>query len=346
MVMLTPMSWCVAPLLAFLFLLVPAVGAPLDIQAVNDARWTERPTGKGRIAPIMIKTQVLLDRARFSPGEIDGKPGENVSKALTAFADHLGLGPTGQLTEEAWQELVSTSSEPVLIEYTISDEDVRGPFVQNIPKRLELMKDLPALSYTSAREKIAEKFHMSQELLQTLNAGKKFDTAGQKIVVTNVAMDDLPARAARIEVDKSAKVLKVFGGNQRLLAVYPATVGSEEKPAPSGQLTVTGVSKNPTYRYNPKYEFKGVRTTEPFTIKPGPNNPVGVVWIGLSREGYGIHGTPDPAKVSKTESHGCIRLTNWDALSLASVTAKGTIVNFSGDDQAGRAAGPQARRRK
>jgi lipoprotein-anchoring transpeptidase ErfK/SrfK len=208
------------------------------------------------------------------------------------------------------------------------------------------MKDLPTLGYTSAREKIAEKFHMSQELLQTLNPGKKLDTTGQKIVVPNVAMDDLPARAARIEVDKSAKVLKVFGGNQRLLAVYPATVGSEEKPAPSGQLTVTGVSKNPTYRYNPKYEFKGVRATEPFTIKPGPNNPVGVVWIGLSREGYGIHGTPDPAKVSKTESHGCIRLTNWDALSLASVTAKGTIVNFSGDDQAGRAAGPQARRRK
>jgi len=342
------MSWCIAPLLAFLLLLVPASAAPLDIQAVNDAQWTQtqRPSVKGRISPIMIKAQVLLDRARFSPGEIDGKPGENFNKALRAFADHLGLSSTEQLTEEAWQALVSTSSDPVLIEYTISDEDVRGPFVKNIPKRLELMKDLPALGYTSAREKIAEKFHMSQDLLQTLNPGRKLDTAGQKMVVTNVAKGDLSARATRIEVDKGAKVLKVFGGNQRLLAVYPATVGSEEKPAPSGQLTVTGVSKNPTYRYNPKYEFRGVRTTEPFTIKPGPNNPVGVVWIGLSREGYGIHGTPDPSKVSKTESHGCIRLTNWDALSLAAVTAKGTIVNFLGDEQADRAAGPQARRRK
>jgi lipoprotein-anchoring transpeptidase ErfK/SrfK len=340
------MSWRVTPLLAFLFLLVPAVAAPLDIQAVNDAQWTPRPTGKVGIAPIMIKAQVLLDRARFSPGEIDGKSGENFSKSLTAFADHLGLSSTGQLTEEVWQELVSTSSEPVLIEYTISAEDVRGPFVKNIPKRLELMKDLPALGYTNAREKIAEKFHMSQDLLRTLNPGKYFDTEGHKVVVANVATGDLPARATRIEVDKSAKLLKVFGGKERLLAVYPATVGSEEKPAPSGQLTVTGVSKNPTYRYNPKYEFKGVRTTEPFTIKPGPNNPVGAVWIGLSREGYGIHGTPDPSKVGKTESHGCIRLTNWDALSLASVTAKGTIVNFSGDDQADRAAGPQARRRK
>jgi lipoprotein-anchoring transpeptidase ErfK/SrfK len=340
------MSWRVAPLLIFLLLLGPVVAAPLDGQAVNDAQWTPRPTGKDRIAPIMIKAQVLLDRARFSPGEIDGKSGENFSKSLTAFADHSGLSSTGQLTEEVWQELVSTSSEPVLIEYTISAEDVRGPFVQNIPKRLELMKDLPALGYTSAREKIAETFHMSQDLLRTLNPGKNFDTAGHKIVVANVATGALPARATRIEVDKSAKLLKVFGGTERLLAVYPATVGSEEKPAPSGQLTVTSVSKNPTYRYNPKYEFKGVRTTEPFTIKPGPNNPVGAVWIGLSREGYGIHGTPDPSKVGKTESHGCIRLTNWDALSLASVTAKGTIVNFSGDDQADRAAGPQARRRK
>ena len=341
------MSWFVAPLLALLLLLVPAVAGPLDIQAVNDAQWTQRPAAKGRIAPIMIKAQVLLDRARFSPGEIDGKSGENFSKALMAFTDYLELGSTGKLTEDAWQKLVSTSSEPVLIEYTISDEDVRGPFVQNIPKKMELMKDLPALGYTSAREKIAENFHMSQDLLQTLNPGQKFDAAGQKIIVANVKTGDLPAKATRIEVDKTAKILKVFGGNQRLLAVYPATVGSQEKPAPSGQLTVTGVSKNPTYRYNPKYEFKGVRTNEPFTIKPGPNNPVGVVWIGLSREGYGIHGTADPSKVSKSESHGCIRLTNWDALSLASVSAKGTVVNFSGEEQADRGAtGRQAPRSK
>jgi len=329
------LSWCGTPLLAFLLLPVPAVAAPRDIQVVNDAQWTQRPTVKGRIAPIMIKAQILLDRARFSPGEIDGKSGENFSKALMAFTGHFGLSLTGQLTEEAWQELVSTSSEPVLIEYTISDEDVRGPFVQNIPKRLELMKDLPALGYTSAREKLAEQFHMSQDLLQTLNPGIHFDTAGHKIVVANVAKGELPARATRIEVDKSAKVLRVFGGNQRLLAVYPATLGSEEKPAPSGQLTVTGVSKNPTYRYNPKYEFKGVRTTKPFTIKPGPNNPVGSFWIGLSAEGFGIHGTPNPSGVSKSESHGCIRLTNWDVGVLGRNIKKGTPVAFVEPPQAG-----------
>src|SRR5215471_14384426 len=194
--------------LAFLSLSVPAVALPLDMHAVNDAQWAQRPKVRGRIAPIMIKAQVLLDRARFSPGEIDGKSGENFGKALMAFTSYSGLNSTGQLTEEAWRELISADSEPVLTEYTISDEDMRGHFVQSIPKKLELMKDLPALGYTSPREKIAEKFHMSQDLLQTLNPDEKFDTTGHKIVVTNVATGELPARATRIEVDKSAKVLK------------------------------------------------------------------------------------------------------------------------------------------
>jgi lipoprotein-anchoring transpeptidase ErfK/SrfK len=138
----------------------------------------------------------------------------------------------------------------------------------------------------------------------------------------------------------------LFGRDQQLLATYPATVGSTEKPAPTGRLKITGISKNPTYRYDPKYEFKGVRATKPFTIKPGPNNPVGLVWIGLSREGYGIHGTPDPSKVSKTASHGCIRLTNWDALSVASAVAKGTPVDFSGDEETARQSRAEASRRK
>ena len=118
--------------------------------------------------------------------------------------------------------------------------------------------------------------------------------------------------------------------------MFPGTVGSAEKPAPSGRLKITGIRKNPTYRYKPKYAFKGVRATEPFTINPGPNNPVGVVWIGLSAEGYGIHGTPDPSKISKTELHGCIRLTNWDALRLAAGVAKGIPVDFTGEKKASR----------
>ena len=335
-----------AAFLILTFLVGSATAAPLDIQAVNDAQWPPARTVKGQIAPILVKAQVLLDRARFSPGEIDGKSGDNFRKALTAFAAGKGLNSAGELTEDVWRALASTSSEPILTEYTISADDLRGPFVKKIPARLESMKKLPALAYTSAREKLAEKFHMSQELLRALNRGKKFEPAGDKIVVANVAGDDLPQKAGRIEVDKNSQVLKVFGTDEKLLAVYPATVGSAEKPAPSGRLKVTRVSKNPTYHYNPKYAFKAVRTTKPFTIKPGPNNPVGSVWIGLSGEGYGIHGTPDPSKIGKSESHGCVRLTNWDALRLASAVAKGIPVDFSGGEPAaGEASADTTRKR-
>jgi lipoprotein-anchoring transpeptidase ErfK/SrfK len=241
-----------------------------------------------------------------------------------------------------WQQLTGTSSDPIITDYTISDEDVRGPFLP-IPAKMEEMKDLPALSYASAREKIAEKFHMSEALLSALNPGQTFDKAGDRISVANIAAAKLSGKAARLEVDKTAQTLKMFGRDGKLMAFFPITAGSAEKPAPSGRMKVTGVAKNPTYRYNPDYAFKGVKTQEPFTIKPGPNNPVGVVWIGLSGEGYGIHGTPEPSKVSKTESHGCIRLTNWDALTVAALVGKGTPVDFTGED--GRKAQAKARKR-
>lgn len=166
-----------------------------------------------------------------------------------------------------------------------------------------------------------------------MNPGKQLDTSGERITVANVSVGSLSQKAVRLEVDKSTQVLRAFAKGDKLVAVYPVTAGSQEKPAPSGRLKVVGVSKNPTYKYNPEYAFKGVRSDKPFTIKPGANNPVGLVWIGLSEKGYGIHGTPDPSKVSKTESHGCIRMTNWDALELSSIVAKGAVVDFVGDER-------------
>jgi lipoprotein-anchoring transpeptidase ErfK/SrfK len=323
-------------LVAAVLLTGPAAAAAPDIQAINDAEWQAESNSKSGINAALVKAQVLLDRARFSPGEIDGKLGDNVKKAIAAFAAERNLAPGGELNEVIWRELVSTSQEPVLQEYVISDDDVKGPFLKKLPGKMEEMKDLPALSYTSAREKIAEKFHMSEELLSRLNPGQKFETAGEAIFVANVTAGELPKKVARIEIDKSTQTLRALDRDGQFIAFYPITAGSAEKPAPSGRLKVTGVSKNPTYRYNPDYAFKGVKTDEPFKIKPGPNNPVGSVWIGLSGEGYGIHGTPDPSKVSKTESHGCIRMTNWDVLELASAVAKGTPVEFSGDDTARR----------
>jgi lipoprotein-anchoring transpeptidase ErfK/SrfK len=190
------------------------------------------------------------------------------------------------------------------------------------------MQDLKALGYTSPREAIAEKFHMSEGLLSALNPGKKFNLAGDRIFVTNVLDKQTKFTVGRIEVDKARQTIRVFDPLDALIAFFPATVGSQEKPTPSGSFKVISVDANPTYRYNPAYKFRGVSSNKPFTIRPGPNNPVGSYWIGLSAEGYGIHGTPDPSKVSKAESHGCVRLTNWDAAWLGTNVKKGTPVVF------------------
>jgi lipoprotein-anchoring transpeptidase ErfK/SrfK len=299
-----------------LALTAAANGASLDAAAINTAEWRSTKEPPGKISPLIIKAQVLLARARFSPGEIDGRPGENYKKALRAYAEQNG-GNSDELNSELWQKLNATSAEPATIDYAISSEDVAGPFLSKLPKKMEAMKHLPRLSYTSARERIAGKFQMSEELLAALNPKRKFDEAGVTVTVLNAAAPKLPARVTRVQIDKDTQMLRAFGGDGTLLAAYPVTAGSAEKPTPSETLKVTSINKNPTYRYNPAYAFKGVKSRKPFTINPGPNNPVGVVWIGLSSEGYGIHGTPEPGKISKTESHGCVRLTNWDALQLA-----------------------------
>jgi lipoprotein-anchoring transpeptidase ErfK/SrfK len=302
----------------------------LDAQAINNAAWDRSLVPRKSISPATIKTEILLARARFSPGEISGRSGENLSKAIAAFAEAQGIA-TDKLNDQLWDKLVSISGAPVVVAYTLSDEDVRGPFLENLPSKMERMKGLPNLSYTTPTEKLAEKFHMSPELLEALNPGEKFRDAGHTIMVANIPADPLPEKVNRIQVDKSRQELRAFDGDGKLLAYYPATVGSDEKPAPSGTLKVTIVKKNPAYHYNPAYAFKGVQTEKPFTIKPGPNNPVGVVWIGLTGEGYGIHGTAEPEKVGKTQSHGCVRLTNWDALQLASGVRKGVLVDFVGE---------------
>lgn len=231
--------------------------------------------------------------------------------------------------EEVWKAL-RADERPVTLTYTITERDAAGPFLNKLPSKMEDMKDIPKLGFTSPREALAEKFHMSEQLLAALNPGRRFDRAGDTIVVVDTASagEGAPAKADRVEVDKVRQTVKLFDKSNALIGFYPATVGSEDKPSPSGTLKVTEVSKNPLYRYNPAYHFKGVRSRKPFTIKPGPNNPVGTVWINLSAEGYGIHGTPSPDKISKAESHGCVRLTNWDAERVAGHVAKGTPVAF------------------
>jgi len=315
-----------APVL-WIWLALPA--AAMDAASINNATFeTSKLPKPGKIDPLIIKVQVLLDRARFSPGEIDGKLGENAQKALKGFAEAKGLKTNQPLTPEVWQALAATSTDAVVTDYKISNDDIKGPFLEKLPARMEAMKSLKSLGYTSPREAIAEKFHMSEALLEALNPKKKFDQAGETLLVADVPRNDSKLSVDRIEVDKSRQTVKAFAASGELVAFFPATVGSKEKPTPSGTLKVVSADANPNYRYNPDYKFKGVKSKEAFTIKPGPNNPVGSFWIGLSGEGYGIHGTSNPSAISKSESHGCVRLTNWDAALLGRSIKKGTPVAF------------------
>jgi lipoprotein-anchoring transpeptidase ErfK/SrfK len=297
---------------------------------VNSAEWAPKSDKGKEIDPTLIKAQVLLDRARLSPGVIDGHNGENLQNAIKIFEKTHELKPDGALDEEVWRKLTETATEPVLTEYTITDDDVKGPFVK-IPDKLEEQASLDRLGYSSPEELLAEKFHMDVDLLKALNPDKPFDKAGMVIVVANVDVKADPEKkekVAKIQIVKSEKVLRALAEDGAVMAVYPASIGSEEKPAPSGSHTIRAVAKNPNYTYNPDYAFKGVKAKEKFEIKPGPNNPVGSTWIDLSIESFGIHGTPEPEKVGKAYSQGCVRLTNWDVQELAGMVEKGTPVEF------------------
>lgn len=306
---------------------------PLSAAAIDQAGCVHAARPSASRAAV-FNAEVMLDRLDVSPGVIDGKAGENAKKAIAAFQRSRGLAPSRKLDQATWGKLCESVSAPVLTTYAITDDDVRGPFFRNIPRDLEGMARLDWLGYRSAAQLLAEKFHTSEEVLRSLNPGKSLDHAGTEIAVPNVADGRPEGQVFEIEVDKQAKVVRALGRNGELIAFYPASIGSSEKPAPTGTYRVRRVVKNPTYRYNPKFHFKGVRVHRMLTIAPGPNNPVGVVWIDLTKPSYGIHGTPRPEEIGKTQSHGCIRLTNWDALDLAGRIRRGAPVAFLDETQA------------
>ena len=300
------------------------------------------PQPKGTEA---LQLQVMLDRAGFSPGPVDGRMGANTKKALALFQKNGNGG---------------TPSVEAVTKYRITAEDAAGPFIDRMPADMMDMAKLPALGYASVVEELAERFHTTPAFLQQLNPGATF-AAEQEIQVPNVEPMTLPppstpkepaakgtgGRAAAqgrgaaapeaapqkpdvvVNVAKASSALTVTDPSGHVVFYAPVTTGSEHDPLPIGEWKVKGVQVNPTFRYNPDLFWDADPSHTKATIPAGPNNPVGVVWIDLSKEHYGIHGTPEPATVGRTESHGCIRLTNWDALKLASLVKPGTRVVFT-----------------
>ena len=273
----------------------------------------------------MVRLQILLDRSRFSPGVIDGLGGENTRQAIAAWRKANDLTGDGTADAALLQALATADTGPVMTSYTLTAADIAGPF--SPPAGDDLAATARAgTNFTSALERLAERFHVTEALLQGLNPGVDFRRAGQALVVP--AINDTPLTGVdHIIIDKTERSARAFDASGALLAFYPATIGSSERPAPSGTVTVVGVAPAPDYTYDPE-RVSYDRGDERVVVPAGPNNPVGTVWIDLSRDTYGIHGSPDPSKIGKTASNGCVRLTNWDAEQLAAGVKPGVVVRF------------------
>jgi len=288
----------------------------------------QSPPPKGASAQPVVELQVLLDRAGFSPGEIDGRLGANTLAAIAAFQRARGLAASAP-EDPALREALGAGKIDPFTTYTITEQDAAGPFTPDIPQDMMDKAKLKALHYTSLLEALGERFHVEPAVLQQLNPGLRLAPGATiRVPNVNVAAPGPSAPAARVVVSKSQSVLQALDGAGAVLMHAPVTSGSELDPLPLGEWTVTAVLKNPTFNYNPDLFWDADPSHAKAKIPPGPNGPVGVVWIDISKEHYGLHGTPEPGTVGHTTSHGCVRLTNWDALKLASLVQKGTPVHF------------------
>lgn len=295
---------------------------PADVLAVD---YTGGPLPDG-FSVVTLKLQILLDEAGMSPGIIDGMNGRNVAKAIAAVEVIAGLPVDGILDAELWQRL--PTDKPVLAEYEITSDDVAGPFLPSVPTDYAEMAKLDSLAFTGPLEMFGERFHIDVDLLAKLNPGADFGAAGTKIVVPGANAYRVTTAVASLVADKANAQLRGYDADGKLVVAYPATIGSDELPSPSGTHAVNAIAHKAAYYYNPQLNFQQADNTQKLKLPPGPNNPIGTTWIDLTEPTYGIHGTPEPSKIDKTRSHGCIRLTNWDVQELAELVEKGVPVEF------------------
>jgi lipoprotein-anchoring transpeptidase ErfK/SrfK len=297
-------------------------------QAIDSA--AIQPGDPATLAPAaLVKLEVLLDRAHNSPGAIDGRAGKNLNNALAGYARAHQLQPG--LNPDVVASLGSVGGGAIAGTYTITDKDEDGPFIGSLPSDIYAQSKFRHMGYTTPEEEFAERFHMSQTLLEAMNPGADFSKAGTTINVVRPHEGGLGVKVARIEVDKTNDQVLAYGANGVLVASFPSTIGSTEHPAPSGDWAVAHVRFDPTYTYDPRVLTWGPKKRGRFTIAAGPNNPTGVIWIGLTKPTYGIHGSPNAELIGKTASHGCVRLTNWDAWDLGNAVKPGAPVVFIGE---------------
>ena len=312
-----------------------ASGAKLTPEEINSATFDDTPRkASGTPDPFIVKAQVLLSRNNISPGEIDGLDGENYRKAIAQFRRQNGLAPGDSMDAATWQALSASEPGEIITQYRLTRKDAETRYPRRIPRDFARQARMKRLDYTSAREMLAERFHMSPELLAALNPRARFRKADETIQVASPNRRRPEGKVERIEAVKATGMLVVYGKGDAILASYPATIGSETTPSPEGEYKVRRVALDPPYHYDPEKNFQQGQNRKKLVLPPGPNNPAGSVWIGLSKPTFGIHGTPEPAQVSKTSSHGCVRLTNWDVAELASLVKPGVRMRFVNDPPA------------
>lgn len=310
-----------------------------------------QPAGPEDAARPVMQAQVVLERLGFSPGVIDGKTGLSTTNAVRGFQQANDLPVTGKFDALTMQALARWSNITATRVVTIPDDFAKGPFAP-LPKDPAQQAKLPEMAYTSLEEKLAERFHTTPEVLRGLNqqiangafaAGQqirvpntggdridpaKVDNKGWLATLATLGVSDAQPEAARIVVSKSRGTLMAYDKSDKLVAVFTVTTGSEKDPLPLGDWKINGTSFNPEFSYDASLFWDVPDSKGEHLLPPGPNGPVGVVWIDLSKEHYGIHGTPEPQTIGRAESHGCVRLTNWDAARLAQMVSGSTKVSF------------------